>query len=105
MKKICTECNQLKDISEFTPSKRGKLGCRSKCGCKLSHDTPYGERGLIPKTNHPILDRINNETVLRLDNVEIICWKCNSTKLNRTKEEFYEYCRDVYMILKQNYEV
>lgn len=75
------------------------------CGCKLSHDVPYGERGLIPKTNHPTLDRINNESVLTLDNVEIICWKCNSTKLNRTKEEFYEYCRGIYMKLKQDYEV
>lgn len=175
MKKMCTECNQLKDISEFTPQKRGKFGVKSKCklcinikhrkylsnnpeklskyrktdsknnpishwcraaikshkrvgyiveftvkelatlvtntprckycGSELYHNTPYGERKDIPKTNHPTIDRTDNGMVLRLDNIEIICWKCNVTKYDRTEKEFYEYCRNIYKTLNKKYEV
>jgi len=56
------------------------------CGVKLSNKS----RG-----NTPSLDRINNENELRIDNVWIICGKCNTTKQDRTLEEFYEYCKMV----------
>ena len=42
--------------------------------------------------NSPSLDRINNETHLDESNIQIICSKCNTTKSNRTQQEFIEYC-------------
>jgi 5-methylcytosine-specific restriction endonuclease McrA len=41
------------------------------------------------------LDRINNESAIRENNIWIICNKCNTTKSNRTFKEFVEYCRNV----------
>ena len=38
------------------------------------------------------LDRINNEIVLTEDNVWIVCYRCNTTKSNRTLTEFIDYC-------------
>jgi 5-methylcytosine-specific restriction endonuclease McrA len=58
------------------------------CGIELSW---VGNKKL--KFNSPTLDRINNEKELRLDNVEIICYKCNTTKGDRTKEHFLDFCR------------
>jgi hypothetical protein len=43
----------------------------------------------------PSLDRRNNEFVIRPDNIDIICHKCNRTKLNRTQSEFLKYCQSV----------
>jgi len=43
--------------------------------------------------NSPTLDRINNESILNKDNIRIICHKCNATKLNRTENEMYIWCK------------
>jgi len=75
------------------------------CNNKLDYDTKYGKRKNIPKENNPTIDRINGEKILTVDNVEIICWKCNTTKLNRTEEEFYKYSKQIYNKLKNKYEV
>ncbi len=48
------------------------------------------------RINSPALDRINNEKEIRLDNTEIICYRCNATKWNRTREEFIKYCGAVF---------
>ena len=53
--------------------------------------------------NAPSLDRLNNEKELRVDNVWVICRKCNSTKLDRTMKEFYEYCNNVVTKFKNTY--
>lgn len=45
------------------------------------------------------IDRINNEPVLRKDNIQFICHQCNMTKGNRTHEEFVAYMRNVLVIL------
>jgi len=45
--------------------------------------------------NSPTLDRINNEKILTLDNIKIICSKCNTTKSNRTMNEFIKYCTKI----------
>lgn len=50
------------------------------------------EKGSIC-TNSPTLDRVNNETTLTLQNVQIICSRCNLTKSDRTMTEFIDYCR------------
>lgn len=38
------------------------------------------------------LDRINNEKILTLNNIQIICHKCNATKQDRTMPELVEWC-------------
>lgn len=43
----------------------------------------------------PTLDRINNGKILTLNNIQIICYKCNATKRDRTMKEFIEYCNKV----------
>ena len=43
----------------------------------------------------PTLDRLDNEKVIRTDNVLILCYQCNATKRDRTLKEFLEYCRAV----------
>ena len=59
------------------------------CGVELDWQRGLGKGG---RDSSPSLDRINNEKELRLDNIEIICHRCNSTKYNRTKKEFIDYC-------------
>lgn len=73
------------------------------CESELDYTTTYGNRKTIPKENHPTLDRIGNEKLMTLDNVEIICWKCNTTKLNRTEKEFYDYCKRICIVLSKKY--
>ena len=43
------------------------------CGCILTHDLGVGQRQTASS-----LDRKNNETELRIDNIWIICHKCNA---------------------------
>lgn len=62
------------------------------CGCKLDWCSGNG-----CNDESPTLDRIYNEKILNEDNVWIICRKCNTTKLNRTFDEFVEYCSMVSM--------
>jgi len=46
----------------------------------------------------PTLDRIDNEQTIDINNIMILCHSCNSTKRNRTLDEFYNYCE---IILKR----
>src|SRR5574344_770488 len=64
----CFYCNELIDWSP----RKGKLNVRS-----------------------PSLDRSNNEKEMRIDNVKIICHLCNTTKQQRTHEEFLDYCYQI----------
>ena len=57
------------------------------CNCKLLW--VYGN-GL--NDNTPTLDRINNEKHLTLNNVQILCHKCNAMKQDKTMEELIEWC-------------
>jgi hypothetical protein len=41
----------------------------------------------------PTLDRVDNEKIITESNIMIICRKCNTTKQDRTFNEFVEYCR------------
>lgn len=41
------------------------------------------------------LDRIDNEPILTLKNIQVICAQCNRTKGERTHREFINYCKQV----------
>lgn len=71
------------------------------CGVELQYG--YNKNG-HPLRTSPSLDRIDNALFLTLDNIEIICYKCNSTKLDRTKDEFIDYCRMVGKLKKSDEE-
>ena len=43
----------------------------------------------------PTLDRLDNENVIRSDNVLVLCYQCNATKRDRTLSEFFDYCNAV----------
>lgn len=62
----------------------------SICGIKLKSELNEGYF-----SNSPSVDRRNNEMELRLDNIWIVCRKCNATKQNRSMKEFYDYCKGV----------
>jgi hypothetical protein len=51
--------------------------------------------GQKPAHNVPTLERINNEQHLDLDNIAIICLRCNTTKGPRTMSEFVTYCQRI----------
>lgn len=61
------------------------------CGCELKWLSGHG----TVRENSPTLDRINNQSEMTIDNVWIICHRCNTTKRNRSMKEFVEYCKCV----------
>lgn len=63
------------------------------CGCELKRTKGYGIR-----RDTTTLDRINNENVIRRDNILIICDQCNRTKGERTLKEFIDYCKHITSI-------
>jgi hypothetical protein len=63
------------------------------CGNKLNWERNINKKEMTQ--NPPSLDRKNNENVINKDNILIICRKCNTTKLNRSFEEFILYCKNV----------
>ena len=75
---------ELTEIAEYTEI------C-SICKIKLDYSLNKGRH----QYNSPSLDRMNNENYLDIKNVWIICRKCNTTKNNRTVQEFIEYCKTV----------
>jgi hypothetical protein len=70
----------------------------SICGIELKPD--LGE-GYYP--NSPSVDRLNNETTLNIDNIWVVCRKCNTTKQNRSMKEFYHYCEFITNKFKKIY--
>jgi len=59
------------------------------CGVML--DWQLGNKGHM-NNRSPTLDRLDNEEVIRRDNILILCYKCNATKRDRTLREFLDYC-------------
>ena len=59
------------------------------CGCEFNW---AGERG---DRDNPTLDRIDNEGEIKPHNIQIICFRCNVTKQDRTHDEFVAYCKRV----------
>ena len=62
------------------------------CGCKLNWGLG---RKWKQRADNPSLDRLDNERMIRKDNVAILCYRCNATKQNRTLTQFIEYCAAV----------
>lgn len=61
------------------------------CGVEFN----YLDRKGTTTATAPSLDRINNEHIVTSDNTWIVCYQCNSTKRNRTLQEFIDYCTKV----------
>jgi hypothetical protein len=40
----------------------------------------------------PTLDRMDNEKILNMSNIQIVCMRCNLTKNDRTMTQFVKYC-------------
>lgn len=64
------------------------------CDCNLNWNTGF-KKGK-PQNNSPTLDSIDNSKNLTNNNIQIVCYRCNSTKRDRTMNEFIEYCKNVY---------
>ena len=62
------------------------------CGAPL--DWGLGNKGHMHNKS-PTLDRLDNEGVIRSDNILILCYQCNATKRDRTLKEFLDYCRAI----------
>jgi len=62
--------------------------------CDIELDWGYGNKKYA-QNNSPSLDRTNNEKILNKDNIQIVCRRCNSTKQDRTMNEFIEYCTKI----------
>jgi len=60
------------------------------CGSKLEWNS-IGKNG-SPISNSPTLDRMNQEKVIKMNNIQIICSRCNVSKNARSMSEFKEYC-------------
>jgi hypothetical protein len=66
------------------------------CGCELAWG--YG-KGY--SANSPTLDRIDNGDIITLDNIQILCTKCNVSKSDRTMLELVAWCELVYKKFKK----
>jgi 5-methylcytosine-specific restriction endonuclease McrA len=81
------EVEKLATNTEFCPI----------CGIKLDYSRHRG-LGPGPQPNSPSLDRIENTDTLNIDNVWVICIRCNNHKSDKSMKEFVEYCRHVVEI-------
>ena len=85
-------------ITEITSSELTEIARRTEhcyyCGCEFDWDPKHGK--CLP--NSPSMDRIDNDQIIRKTNIRIICHSCNTTKLDRTHEEFVEYCKTVTLL-------
>jgi hypothetical protein len=66
--------------------------------CKVKLTKEYGH-GLLQTA--PSLDRKNNESILTIHNVWVICANCNATKRDRSMKEFVKYCSEVFTNFKE----
>ena len=60
------------------------------CGTKLCW-----EKGRGFTNSSPTLDRMGNEPTIEEKNILILCRRCNTSKSDRTLNEFVDYCRQV----------
>lgn len=80
-------------VEELERFVNGKEGRCEICGLQL--DFGYGTKnGRIQKTS-PTLDRKFNENDISIDNIMLLCSRCNASKQDRGIKEFAEYCKMV----------
>jgi len=60
------------------------------CNCKLNW-----KHGTKLNNYTPTLDRIDNDKTLILNNIQIICWRCNRAKGMMSMKEFINYCKQI----------
>ena len=82
-------------IINITNDELEKMALNTKICIYCGSNLIYKNNGKGDKINdnRPSMDRINNENEININNVQIICSRCNVTKLNRTHDEFIEYCK------------
>lgn len=82
-------------IVNITPEELYKFALDKKicpiCGQTLS----WGKKNGRIRANSPSLDRIKNEKEINIDNIWIICAKCNMAKGESSMEDFIKYCKTV----------
>lgn len=67
---------------------------KDKCDlCGMSLDWSPHKGRLNDRS--PTLDRRDNDNMIRIDNILIICHLCNRTKGNRSLTDFIEYCKNI----------
>lgn len=86
-----TGCTINFSIDDLVAPARATPDCPI-CRCALNWDYSKPRRSA---DDSPTLDRINNNTVLSINDVQVICHSCNRTKSDRTAAEFAEWCRIV----------
>jgi len=69
--------------------------------CHRELDFSWGTKGKKIVKGSPTLDRINNETDVTLDNIAILCHRCNGAKHTMTMDEFIDYCKRVAYIFSE----
>ncbi len=57
-------------------------------------DLEFGSRSKL-SMDSPTVDRIDNGKKITKDSVWLLCHRCNTTKLDRSLDEFVEYCKMV----------
>ena len=67
------------------------------CHCELDW-TPHKGRTF---DNTPSLDRVDNAAIVTMENIQIVCHLCNTTKNKRTMSQFIEYCKTVLKIYEE----
>lgn len=87
---------------EITPKELyEKIKDVEKCPiCGRQIDWTYGNKGGFPNISSPSLDIIDPKGTVNLNNVQILCFLCNTAKGNRPMGEFItnyrEYIKQAY---------
>lgn len=63
--------------------------------CRIQLDWNANKR--FSNKNSPTLENINLKKELKIEDIEIACRSCNTTKGPRTKQEFINYCKNIYL--------
>lgn len=115
----CNVCKRAGDIKTLNKNKKltwsGKSICNhEKDGCTVKFDK-FQLHEKIKHIEHcnycnikltwgygkghsqssPTLDRVNNEKIMTLDNVQVLCRQCNTSKGNRTHAEYIVHCTNM----------
>jgi len=78
----------------FLPEEKLAIIAHQTSHCYICHQK-LSWFGKPRDTSLPSLDRVNNEKYLTLDNIAIVCMKCNWAKRQMPMAEFIRYCQKV----------
>jgi len=86
---------------EITRLELEALATRNKtcayCGCTLMYGVQNGPK--MWHFNSASADRIDNTKPFSIENLQILCVRCNSAKSKMTELEFLDYIRSLYIRL------